>query len=103
MFNSCIEDLDSWMIQTIGHNVVETIAECVDVPFFQVKTDGVSKNRDLQYKKTEEDEVEDLFRLVSMIKVGRSLCRQTYFLGGASGCYCCCQWCNFVDIPAHTR
>ncbi|KAI5172744.1 diphthine-ammonia ligase [Nematocida sp. LUAm3] len=52
---------DSYMYQYVGNNLVSGISECLGVPLLQMETSGESKNKDKEYKETEEDEVEDLY------------------------------------------
>jgi diphthine-ammonia ligase len=58
------DELDSFCFQTVAHNCVQGIAQCLDVPLIQRAFDGVSTNQALNYSKTEGDEVEDLFELL---------------------------------------
>jgi len=59
---------DSYMYQYAGNSLVRDIAECMGVPYEQRTTSGVSLNRDLEYRATEEDEVEDLFAALGELK-----------------------------------
>jgi len=61
------DEVESHMFQTIGHGIVEAIARCMGVPFFSLPIGGSSRLTDLNYVRTEGDEVEDLYRLLSML------------------------------------
>ncbi|EDO08073.1 putative Diphthine--ammonia ligase [Babesia bovis T2Bo] len=59
-------ELDSFMYQTIGHNIVPAIAQCLDIPLIERRIIGTPVVTDsLDYVPKEEDEVEDLYKLVS--------------------------------------
>jgi len=64
--------LDSWCFQTVGHNVISAIAECMDVPLFIGELHGSSVQTSLEYddnkKNSEEDEVENLYNLLKRVK-----------------------------------
>lgn len=62
------DEIDSFMFQTVGHEVIDYYGECLDVPIYRQEIKGKSKNQELEYKITEEDEIEDLFKLISTIK-----------------------------------
>ncbi|AFZ79331.1 hypothetical protein BEWA_021790 [Theileria equi strain WA] len=58
-------ELDSYMYQTIGHNVVLTISTCMEIPLIERPIGGTPKSTDtLTYLPTDGDEVEDLYELV---------------------------------------
>ncbi|KAL0485999.1 diphthine-ammonia ligase [Acrasis kona] len=70
-----IQELDSWTFQTVGHNVIEAISHCLEVPLFRGELHAVSSQKTLEYDenvKGEEgahkDEVEELFELLSRVK-----------------------------------
>jgi diphthine-ammonia ligase len=59
------------MFQTIGHDLIESIAECLDLPLIQHFFEGKSFQREINYdqeKIQQEDEVEDLFHLLLKVK-----------------------------------
>ncbi|OAG31060.1 diphthine-ammonia ligase [Nematocida sp. ERTm5] len=58
---------DSYMFQYAGCNLLPAIAECLDLPLHQFSTSGVSKDRSIDYKITEKDEIEDLFCAISSL------------------------------------
>lgn len=59
------------MFQTIGHHMIPSIAECLGVPLIQRKFSGKSLQKTINYSETnknEEDEVEDLYKLLEEVK-----------------------------------
>jgi diphthine-ammonia ligase len=56
------------MYQTVGHDAVHLQAECFPVPLYREYITGQSIDQELNYKITENDETEDLFRLLSRVK-----------------------------------
>lgn len=63
-----VDECDSHMFQTVGHEVIDCYGECVGVPVFRRMLSGASKVRTLGYERAEEDEVEDLFLLLQRVK-----------------------------------
>lgn len=61
--------MDSYMYQTVGHQGIDLYAEAMGLPLYRetISGDAVDQGRD--YKPTENDEVEDLYGLLSKIKV----------------------------------
>jgi diphthine-ammonia ligase len=64
-----IQELDSFCFQTVGHNCVDAQAAAMRLPLFRCSLHGGSKNQDLQYTQTAEDEVEDLFTLLRAVQI----------------------------------
>lgn len=62
------DEIDSFMYQTVGFNVLTQYQECIGVPMYRQEILGSSKNVDLQYEKTLDDETEDLYRLLTTVK-----------------------------------
>ena len=62
------KEMDSYMYQSAGNEIIPLIAECLGVPFYQVITSGNAVTKDLEYSETKNDEVEDLFRLMEKMK-----------------------------------
>eukprot|EP00656_Telonema_subtile_P006977 TRINITY_DN13253_c0_g1_i1.p1 TRINITY_DN13253_c0_g1~~TRINITY_DN13253_c0_g1_i1.p1 ORF type:complete len:639 (-),score=122.26 TRINITY_DN13253_c0_g1_i1:171-2087(-) len=62
------DELDSFTFQTVGHTVIPAYAECLGVPLFRRETAGRSVNQSLAYEPTEEDEVEDMLKLLQDVK-----------------------------------
>ena len=55
------------MFQTVGHDVIEYYSQCLDVPLYRQPILGKSTNQNLEYLVTENDEIEDLYKLLSKI------------------------------------
>ncbi|VDN52927.1 unnamed protein product [Dracunculus medinensis] len=62
------DELDSYMYQTVGHNAVELYGEACDLPLLRRPIRGKPINTDLNYKIEGDDEVEDLFELLTEVK-----------------------------------
>lgn len=71
--NTCIvcflDELDSYMFQTVGHHGIDLYAEAMGLPLYRHTIQGSSKSIDKDYTITENDEVEDLFQLLKKVKV----------------------------------
>lgn len=57
------------MYQTVGHQGIEFIAQAMDLPLYRKETKGQSNQTDKHYVPQENDEVEDLFDLLTEVKV----------------------------------
>ena len=62
------KESDSYMYQTVGVEVTPLIAQCMGVPIIRRKIVGKSVNQNMYYEASPEDEVEDLFELLSDVK-----------------------------------
>ncbi|GAQ84195.1 putative Endoribonuclease [Klebsormidium nitens] len=62
------DELDSFMYQTVGHQLIAAYATCMGLPLFRRRIRGKSKSQGLQYSATEGDEVEDLQVLLAAVK-----------------------------------
>ncbi|EAL68359.1 endoribonuclease L-PSP domain-containing protein [Dictyostelium discoideum AX4] len=68
------EELDSFMYQTVGNNLIEIIAkECLELPLYQIEINGtaISRETDTYNEELEvnsKDEVEDLHTLLKLVK-----------------------------------
>lgn len=68
-------EIDSFMYQSVGHNVVKLIAESMELPLVTETITGKALKTDIDYHATAEgDEVEDLYRLLEKVKVRWSVC-----------------------------
>lgn len=71
--NTCIvcflDELDSYMFQTVGHHGIDLYAEAMGLPLYRHIIQGSSKSIDKDYAITENDEVEDLYELLKKVKV----------------------------------
>lgn len=57
------------MYQSVGHNVLDLYASAMDLPLFRGDIKGKALNQNFDYKPTDGDEVEDLYKLLLDIKV----------------------------------
>lgn len=62
------EELDSYMYQTVGHNAIDLYAQAMNLPLYRETIQGSSISQGKVYTELEEDEVEDLYRLLKKIK-----------------------------------
>lgn len=58
------------MYQTVGHQAIELYAEAMALPLYRRTIQGSSLNTGRNYSRTEGDEVEDLYELLRLVKVG---------------------------------
>ncbi|KAI9083202.1 hypothetical protein K1719_034734 [Acacia pycnantha] len=63
-----VDELDSYMYQTVGHQIIISYAECMGLPLFRRRIKGSSRHQELGYRPTPGDEVEDMFILLSEVK-----------------------------------
>ncbi|KAK4581441.1 hypothetical protein RGQ29_024901 [Quercus rubra] len=63
-----VDDLDSYMYQTVGHQIIVSYAECMGLPLFRRRIKGSSRHQNLSYRMTAGDEVEDMFILLNEVK-----------------------------------
>eukprot|EP00879_Flechtneria_rotunda_P020103 GHRR01021143.1.p1 GENE.GHRR01021143.1~~GHRR01021143.1.p1 ORF type:complete len:135 (+),score=43.02 GHRR01021143.1:569-973(+) len=62
------DELDSYMYQTVGHQLVAAYAACTGLPLYRRKISGHSNSQALSYEPTKGDEVEDLHLLLAYIR-----------------------------------
>lgn len=63
------QELDSYMFQTVGHDVVSYYGKCTGLPIFRRPIlRGGSKNVEMNYTLTLNDEIEDLYTLLLDVK-----------------------------------
>jgi diphthine-ammonia ligase len=73
------EEIDSFMYQSVGQDAIELVAKALDVPLFRGFINGKAVDQSLAYdgngddvgegEDIQEDETEDLFRLLQEVKV----------------------------------
>lgn len=67
------QELDSFMFQTVGHNVVPALADCLGLPLFRIATRGKAVQSSVSYAAPgsdgDGDEVEDLLCLLASVKL----------------------------------
>ncbi|XP_045536782.1 diphthine--ammonia ligase [Papilio machaon] len=61
------DELDSYMYQTVGHQGIDLYAEAMGLPLYREVISGVAVDQGRYYNPTENDEVEDLYRLLKRI------------------------------------
>lgn len=66
--NNKIDELDSYMYQTVGHDVIYLYKDCLEVPLYRQEIKGKPVEQGADYVKTDQDETEDLFELLSAVK-----------------------------------
>ncbi|KAM4667559.1 diphthine--ammonia ligase [Amazona ochrocephala] len=62
------DELDSYMYQTVGHHAVDLYADALDLPLYRGFIKGTSINIGRVYTACQEDEVEDLYHLMKLVK-----------------------------------
>ncbi len=61
-------ELDSYMYQSVGSNVIEAYAACMGLPLYRRPIEGRPVNVAYEYEATAEDEVEGLFDLLVAVR-----------------------------------
>lgn len=64
-----VDELDSFMYQTVGHMGIEKLAQAMELPLYRRTTTGLSSQKGKDYEPTEYDEVEDLYDLLKKVRV----------------------------------
>lgn len=64
-----IDELDSFLYQTVGHDAIEYYAECINLPLYRREIMGSSLVQSADYQQTSGDETEDLYQLLKQVKV----------------------------------
>lgn len=67
------------MYQTVGHHAIDLYAEALDLPLYRGFIKGTSVNTERVYTACQEDEVEDLYQLLKLVKV--MLIENNYIVG----------------------
>lgn len=62
------DELDSYMYQTVGHQIVVSYAQCMGIPLFRRRIQGSTRHHGLSYNMTPGDEVEDMLILLKEVK-----------------------------------
>lgn len=71
--NIATQEADSFMFQTVGHNVAVCMGACLGTPMYRIATKGKAVQSGVEYMvpagtSGATDEVEDLFHLISCVK-----------------------------------
>lgn len=62
------DEIDSYMYQTVGHDVLTLYEKCTGKPMYREPILGKASNQKLEYDHTDNDETEDLYRLLKKVK-----------------------------------
>ena len=62
------DEIDSYMFQTVGHDIINLYSECMDVPTYRQEIKGKSLEKGNVYTINPEDEVEDLYCLLKRVQ-----------------------------------
>ncbi|KAG0256494.1 hypothetical protein BG011_004463 [Mortierella polycephala] len=62
------DELDSYMYQTVGHDVIHLYKDCLDLPLYRQEIKGRPIEQGSDYVATAEDETEDLYELLHKAK-----------------------------------
>lgn len=73
LYTCVLDELDSYMYQTVGHQNIELYAEAMGLPLYREAITGNALNQSKNYNPTDDDEVEDLYRLLVKVKVNHIL------------------------------
>lgn len=64
-----VDELDSYMYQTVGHDAIDLYSEALGLPLYREYIRGQSIQQGFDYEPiNNEDEVEDLYRLLTLVK-----------------------------------
>ncbi|KAI8907312.1 hypothetical protein EDD86DRAFT_184112, partial [Gorgonomyces haynaldii] len=63
-----VDEDDSYMFQSVGHNVIDLYQQMLGVPVYRRTLTGTSKNIQNLYQRTEGDEIEDLFLILQELQ-----------------------------------
>ena len=63
-----LDELDSYMYQSVGYECIPYVAECLEIPLYQEKITGKSISLGMDYEQDQGDEVEDLYRLLVRVQ-----------------------------------
>ncbi|KAM4012980.1 diphthine--ammonia ligase [Anomaloglossus baeobatrachus] len=66
--DSAVDELDSYMYQTVGYQALDLYAEAMALPLYRATLSGSSLNTGRGYTPQEGDEVEDLYHLLKLVK-----------------------------------
>lgn len=64
-----LDELDSFMYQTVGHDAIHLYSECMEVPLYRREILGGSVAQGSDYRVTDNDETEDLYLLLKEVLV----------------------------------
>ncbi|QPG74857.1 hypothetical protein FOA43_002193 [Brettanomyces nanus] len=61
------DEIDSFMYQTVGYDALKYYAECIGKPLYSQMIRGTAENKELEYARTSNDEIEDLYSLLTNV------------------------------------
>lgn len=106
------EEIDSFLYQTVGQDAIEYIAQALDVPLYRAVIKGTAITQDLVYGArlpgqsagVQGDETEDLFNLLSTVKVIKHVSALLYssYVGQSSSYKRCFCWRDPLKLPEIT-
>jgi diphthine-ammonia ligase len=70
-----VDEVNSYMYQSAAYNAIPQLAQCLGVPLIRRALAGIAVLQTLDYEKTTNDEVEDLYELLLEVKV--AICAST--------------------------
>jgi diphthine-ammonia ligase len=62
------EEMDSFMYQTVGHEAIQAYSDAMGLPLYRAPTKGQAVTQTMEYTENQEDEVEDLYRILDKVK-----------------------------------
>lgn len=68
-----IDELDSYMYQSVGHEMIDLFAQAMELPLYRAEIQGDARTTEKDYQQpVQGDEVEDLYELLLKVKVRRN-------------------------------
>jgi len=67
------DEIDSYMYQTVGHDVIHLYSEALGLPLYRGNIEGRSLQIGSDYTEESNDEVEDLYHLLARVKEMESI------------------------------
>ncbi|CAF1049769.1 unnamed protein product [Didymodactylos carnosus] len=69
LYPESTDELDSYMYQSVGHEIIKLYAEAIDIPLYRAIIKGNAKTTEKYYSEpVTGDEVEDLYQLLCEVK-----------------------------------
>jgi diphthine-ammonia ligase len=63
-----INELDSFMYQSVGSEIIDLYGDAMNLPLYRHEINGKPLNSNLDYEETNDDEVEDLYKVLKNVK-----------------------------------
>jgi diphthamide synthase (EF-2-diphthine--ammonia ligase) len=65
-----LDELDSYMYQSVGHEIIDLFAQAMELPLYRAEIKGDAQTTEKEYPQPiDGDEVEDLYHLLREVKV----------------------------------